>query len=848
MAVTKYESYYAKICENIKGIREYNEYNTDSLAFAHWYLKNYHKLQEQDIAEALIDGAGDLGIDSVIIDEENQVLTVMQYKFPAKKENIKNEIDQGEVLKTWNGFMTLISNERCYEGSNAKFAEFKSRLENSIITHFRICFVSYNRGIVANRSIVESNAEAFRQDTGSELEIVYHDRDAIANIYEKLNRKNSISVSLKYKQMQPAYNVQTRKIDSYVGFVNGKELVQGISNNIATIFDENIRLYEYGSSVNNGINRTATSTDQADMFYFYNNGIVFICDQAQNSPASNEIFLTGASVVNGCQTLNTLYNAVQNGKLNDSVYILVRVISIADYSERMRITEFLNSQTPIRDSYFIANHTIVRDLQEKLLEKGYFLERQVNEYEYMKEHGIDIQGKTIMELESVIQYYVGYWINRNASLAKRGKNALFDKNKIEELLVGLTADKVIEAYNVYNAISEVLTMYRKTRRNSSKDEFAQYIGVTQTWMNENINGFRFMNTGDIILLNAYKNLKDQYEKKGIVGLKQKDIIIDSIFIVRDVINKENNDRSIRGLGGKNDGEFVDRFYRKTFRTQSPTFSDPEDIDYMSLYKYNIMPAQVKQNALEYSLKNDNLIYSNSGLYCIEREIENFASKHSSYNKCQMVLAFLSKVINKTNARIDERTKVLKDARDRSAQELDAKTVRLQEEIDRSAKNMEEVNGKTSKNDVSEYTATKLNYMFDATQLASMDADRRKQNFAENDFASKENAYQDAKGKLLEHLRESSQGLFKRNIVDSVKAIANDLSNDFRDVQHSKDKMDAKEKELDQLSSEQILKYVINSYKVNIDDAQEKLSMHLDECWRKKELDFKRVLILQIIVM
>jgi hypothetical protein len=28
MAVTKYESYYAKISENIKGIREYNEYNT----------------------------------------------------------------------------------------------------------------------------------------------------------------------------------------------------------------------------------------------------------------------------------------------------------------------------------------------------------------------------------------------------------------------------------------------------------------------------------------------------------------------------------------------------------------------------------------------------------------------------------------------------------------------------------------------------------------------------------------------------------------------------------------------------------------------------------------------------
>ena len=539
MAVTKYESYYTKLCENIKVIRDKNEYKTDSLAFAHWYLKNYYKLQEQDIAEALIDGAGDLGIDSVILDEENQALIVMQYKFPAKRENIKNEIDQGDVLKTWNGFLTLISNDRRYEGNNVKFAEFKMRLENIIITHFRICFVSYNKGIVANKSIVESNAEAFRQDTGSELEIVYHDRDSISNIYEKINRKNNVCVSLKYKQMQPAYNVQTRKIDSFVGFVNGNELVQSISNNITTIFDENIRLYEYGSSVNNGINRTATSTDQADMFYFYNNGIVFICDEAQNSPASNEIFLTGASVVNGCQTLNTLYNAVQKGKLNDSVYILVRVISIADYSERMKITEFLNSQTPIRDSYFIANHTIVRDLQKKLLEKGYFLERQVNEYEYMKEHGEDIQGKTIMKLENAIQYYVGYWINKNASLAKRGKSALFDKNKIEELLSGLTADKVVEAYNVYNAIAEVLTMYRKTRRNRSKDEFSKYIGVKQIWMNENIDSFRFMNTGDIILLNTYKNIKEQYAKKGITGLNQKDIITDSIFIVKNVINKEN---------------------------------------------------------------------------------------------------------------------------------------------------------------------------------------------------------------------------------------------------------------------------------------------------------------------
>ena len=38
MAITKYESYYLKILEKLKLIKADNEYKTDSIAFAHWYL------------------------------------------------------------------------------------------------------------------------------------------------------------------------------------------------------------------------------------------------------------------------------------------------------------------------------------------------------------------------------------------------------------------------------------------------------------------------------------------------------------------------------------------------------------------------------------------------------------------------------------------------------------------------------------------------------------------------------------------------------------------------------------------------------------------------------------------
>lgn len=303
--------------------------------------------------------------------------------------------------------------------------------------------------------------------------------------------------------------------------------------------------------------------------------------------------------------------------------------------------------------------------------------------------------------------------------------------------------------------------------------------------------------------------------------------------------------SIIGLGGKNNGEFVDRFYGKKFRTQSLTFSDPEDIDYLSLYKYNIMPSQVKQNALEYSQKNENLIYSNSGLYCVEKEIETFASKHSAYNKCQMALSFLSDVIDKTNARIEEKKKTRKEIRDHFEQQLDVEAQLLKQEIDKSAKTMEEENEATSKSIVEEYVNQVLQYLMDEDELATVDKNIRKEIFEHYDYESIEKELQEAKNKRREHWQDNFQGLFKRNLLNTAKTLVNDIASDVKNVQESKIKKNEKEKSLDHMASNETIKYVIDFYQDNIDDAQKKLSTFLDEYWREKERDFKNQLILKV---
>ena len=166
------------------------------------------------------------------------------------------------------------------------------------------------------------------------------------------------------------------------------------------------------------------------------------------------------------------------------------------------------------------------------------MERQINEYEYKKTHGTVEEDKVVIPLEKTIQYYVGYWINKYASLAKSGKAGLFDKNKIEELLRGISDERVIEAMACYNEIAKVLTMYRKTRRNEHKDEFSRYIGVEQEWLLENIQDFLFMNTGDILILNTVQNLKGRYNQLALEERSVDKLIADAVFVIKDVIKSE----------------------------------------------------------------------------------------------------------------------------------------------------------------------------------------------------------------------------------------------------------------------------------------------------------------------
>lgn len=288
--------------------------------------------------------------------------------------------------------------------------------------------------------------------------------------------------------------------------------------------------------------------------------------------------------------------------------------------------------------------------------------------------------------------------------------------------------------------------------------------------------------------------------------------------------------SIMGLGAKNNGELKDKHYRKTYRSQQEMYLDPEDEDYAELYKYNIMPEQIKSSALEDAAKASNLIYANSGLYCIEREMENFASKHAAYNKCQMVYMFLNDVIDETNKRITYRTESLKRTREARKKELETTKLQLIDSITKEVQEKENEFDKGSRAFLKSYLDGNLNYTYTQEMLDGLEDEIWKQNSQESNYAAQEKDFERTKGRLVDHLKWNAQNLRRRNVLDTVKMIKDDLVRDYKIMQESKDEKDSAEREIDKATSDALMEIVVEEYKKNVLAAKDILSDVLKKQW------------------
>ena len=280
--------------------------------------------------------------------------------------------------------------------------------------------------------------------------------------------------------------------------------------------------------------------------------------------------------------------------------------------------------------------------------------------------------------------------------------------------------------------------------------------------------------------------------------------------------------SIMGLGAKNNGILEDKYYKKIYKLQTDTFSNPEDENYIALYQYNIMPLQMKEEVIAYSTNENNLVYVNSGLHCIETEIEEFASKYSAYNKCQTVERCVTDVVEKTTQKIAKRVQVRKNLREKYINDLEDKKQKLIMTMRVKSAELEENFSAESYNSINIYAKNHLNYEYPLAELEQLN----KKYIEENDSEYRV----DEKEKLFKEVIEKKVGEFKENVKNfsfsdfkgSVNRIAKDslksveYINDVR-----KDLNDTKRSAFSETADE-VLNEVIKIYQQSLEDAAKKI--------------------------
>jgi len=152
------------------------------------------------------------------------------------------------------------------------------------------------------------------------------------------------------------------KISDYLKFIHRENSVELR----AGLFDSNVRDFAGETGTVNGAIKETVTSDAATSFWWLNNGVTILADEAEDVPP-HAINLTRPLIVNGLQTTNVIHlasadKAIPAARLEQS--ILVRVITAADSATRDMVIAGTNRQTNITSIQLKATELIHVEIEE----------------------------------------------------------------------------------------------------------------------------------------------------------------------------------------------------------------------------------------------------------------------------------------------------------------------------------------------------------------------------------------------------------------------------------------------------------------------------------------------------
>jgi hypothetical protein len=421
-------------------------------------------------SDDLVDGGGDKQLDAITIVDRGGSADV--YILQVKN---TESFSSNALIQMGNGLQWVFERPRSQlntlgnQALQDKIAEYRSVQSSLGPANLRVHVAFVTNGLTANmspefRQELEGIESRFAGGTFESFAIKAYGADelvALLNAQERKARKIDADLRIRYDANTPSlirYHAQGLK--GFVCTVSAKEIAEMVNSDPeGAVFDLNLRRFlgERGP-VNQDIFATCTSPATSYEFWFLNNGITIVCDDADavTDPDDPRLKLKNLQIVNGCQTATTLAVAAKAGTLAPDVRVLLRVYETSSEDLVGRIVLTTNNQNKISSRDLRANDPVQLDMEAAFRSRGYEYERKARQYA-----GSDVNSECILPNELVAQWYLAV-VLKNPADARGRKYKVWDEH-YSAIFAGDTIEPYIYAALLGRVAEQWLTATGKKK-------------------------------------------------------------------------------------------------------------------------------------------------------------------------------------------------------------------------------------------------------------------------------------------------------------------------------------------------------------------------------------------------
>ncbi len=419
--------------------KRYPAFKDDS-AFVFWFLHAY-LTDKEDVAKHALTGkeggrGGEKNIDAIFVDEKAKQCNIIQGKFHTsegcseKRNDVLSFADLGllpwvhkTVLETFHSKLDPIALE--------KFKEAVACVKNK---KYELNLYYVTTGKCTDTVINEAEARVRQADGNVNFFMITHRR--ILNIFQNfldditphippLKLRIVSEGVIQHEGLIHRFDPE-RKIESWVLSVCGQEIGEMYAKVGRRLFAKNIRGW-LGSNTDINESISETIKEEPYNFWYYNNGITIVCDDAKRETQSGQdaIIIESAQIINGQQTTRTLCDSDSK-----DTTVLVKIIKIprdfennGDYDELVNsIVRSTNWQNYISPSDLVANDYIQVLLEREFRKKGYqYIRKKMSKSEARTLYGHGFHQIDKRELAQAIAACLF-----DPLIVRKGKERLFE--------------------------------------------------------------------------------------------------------------------------------------------------------------------------------------------------------------------------------------------------------------------------------------------------------------------------------------------------------------------------------------------------------------------------------------